>query len=301
MDNLSNILQDDIRQRQKDPLDRLNEELNKARLDPLEYVKQPPIIFSILEQSATQTVERRVFTLGNFSSITGKAKSKKTYLLSSIAAAIIGQKTIFNKFIGHDIGKNKVLYFDTEQGRWDALNVVKRILTLAGVNKDRFVGYALREFEPKTRCELIDLALMQHGDEAGFVVIDGIADLANAINDEDEATRVTSLLLKWSAIYDCHIATVIHQNKNDNFATGHLGTAVMKKAEVIISVTTDPKNKAVSYVECDLIRGGMGFERLKLSIDAYGMPMVDDIKPEIETRLTEEIRTEIIDEDNLPY
>ena len=300
MDNFSDILENDIRDRQKDPLDRLNEELTKARLDPLEYVKQPPIIFSIKEQSATQFVERRVFTLGNFSSITGKAKSKKTYLLSSIAACIIGQKELFGKFIGQDVDKNKVLYFDTEQGRWDALNVVKRILTLAGVNKDRFIGYALREYEPKMRCDLIDLALMQHGDEAGFVVIDGIADLANAINDEDEATRVTSLLLKWSAIYDCHIATVIHQNKNDNFATGHLGTAVMKKAEVIISVTTDPKNKSVSYVECDLIRGGMGFERFKLSIDSYGMPSVDDVKySKIEN--SEEERREVIDEDDVPF
>jgi hypothetical protein len=60
----------------------------------------------------------------------------------------------------------------------------------------------------------------------GFVVIDGIADLANAINDEIEASRVVSLLMRWTKIYNCHIHVIIHENKADNNATGHLGSSI---------------------------------------------------------------------------
>lgn len=63
-------------------------------------------------------------------------------------------------------------------------------------------------------------------------MIDGIADLAMAINDEIEASRVVSLLMKWTKLYNIHITLVIHQNKNDEYATGHLGSAILKRLNV---------------------------------------------------------------------
>lgn len=105
-----------------------------------------------------------------------------------------------------------------------------------------------------------------------------MADLSNGINDEDEATRVSTLLLRLTKTYNCHISTVIHQNKNDNFATGHLGSAVTKKAEIIISVTRDNSNKANSEVNCDMSRS-IDFEPFLFSINTDGLPEISGQKP----------------------
>ncbi len=254
--------------------------LKDSEVDPGQEVKKPEVIFSIRETGAMQFDLRRVFTLGNFSALIGKAKSKKTYLLSAISACIIGKKLMWDKFQGGLIeGKDLVLYFDTEQGDWDCWNVVRRIAKMAGTT-DRFKAFNLRRFTPKERCEIIEFALLMNGDEAGFVVIDGIADLATGINDEDEATRVVSLLMRWTKDYNCHIATVIHQNKNDNYATGHLGSSIMKKCEIIISVTKDPQNYAESTVECTMSRS-VDFKPFKLLINGEGMPEIDNVVLEI--------------------
>ena len=180
---------------------------------------------------------------------------------------------------GLETDKDLVLYFDTEQGDWDSWNVIRRIVLMAGTS-DKFKAFNLRRFTPLERCKIVEFALMMYGDEVGFIVIDGIADLATGINDEDEATRVVSLLMRWTKDYQCHIATVIHQNKNDNFATGHLGSAIMKKCEIIISVTKDAQNYSESTVECTMSRS-VDFKPFKLVINSEGIPEIDNVVIEL--------------------
>lgn len=240
-------------------------------------VEKPKIIFSIREQNATSFEYRRVFTRGNFSAIIGKAKSKKTFLLSAITSSILAKKMMWNKFVGQmQEDKDLILYFDTEQGEFDSWSVMKRITDMAGVTEG-FKPYNLREFTPMQRCELIEYALSVYGNRAGYVVIDGIADLANAYNDEEEASRVVTLLMKWTKIYDLHIATIIHQNKGDGYATGHLGSAIMRKCEVIVVVTKDDIDDWKSVVKCDMIRGTMAFKPFQLTINQEGIPEIDNV------------------------
>lgn len=257
--------------------DWLIDALKESEINPLAEIEKPPVLFSIVEAQAMQFINVRVFTLGNFSAIIGKAKSKKTFLLSAISASIIGNKVLWKKFKGDSIPGGKVLYFDTEQGDWDAQNVIKRICHLAGnLNTDNFKAWGLRQYSPLERCDIIEFALKVHHPNVTYVVIDGIADLANAINDEDEATRVVTLLLRWTKEYNCHISTIIHQNKNDNYATGHLGSAIMKKCEIILSVAKDAQDYTVSYVECEMSRA-MDFKKFKMQIDHNGFPVIDDV------------------------
>lgn len=239
-------------------------------IDTRKQVEKPPTILSLIEKVGTSIEYKRVFTLGNFSCFIGKAKSKKTFVLSLFTAALL-RNTRDEKFASEmPRGKDEILYFDTEQGEYDSYNVIKRIEKMAGTGL-RLRGYNLRPFSPIERCQIIEYAFKLFGEKSGYCVIDGIADLANGINDEDEATRVSTLMLKWSKIYNCHIATVIHQNKNDNFATGHLGSSIMKKAEIIISVTKIEKN--ISEISCDLSRG-IDFEAFQITINRDGIPEV---------------------------
>lgn len=243
-----------------------------SKIDTSKPVEKPPVILSIKEQSGTMSIFKRLFTLGNFSCIVGKAKSRKTFVLSMLTAALLDSDRS-GKFVPDmPLGKKEVLYFDTEQGEYDCYNVISRIERMAGT-KNHLKGYSLRQYTPAERCQIIEHAFKMWGDSVGFCVIDGIADLATAINDELESTRVSSMLLRLTKVYNCHISTVIHENKNDNFATGHLGSSVMKKAEILLSVSKCKDDKSKSEVSCDLSRG-IDFEPFEITINQEGIPQI---------------------------
>lgn len=261
----------------------LDKILKEAAINLNQAVKRPPTILTITEQNATSTIYKRVFTQGNFSCIVGKAKSKKTFLISMLTAALLKEKNIDEKFSGEmPIDKKMVLYFDTEQGDYDAYNCIKRIERMAG-SVQNLKAFALRQYSPKERCQLIEYAFKIYGDKVGYCVIDGIADLAVAINDEEEASRITTLLLRLTKTYNCHITTVLHQNKNDNYATGWLGSSIMKKAEILISVTKNEQDNSYSEVECNMSRG-IVFNKFDFYIDDNGLPIVKTKKdPKLNT------------------
>jgi hypothetical protein len=141
-------------------------------------------------------------------------------------------------------------------------------------NPDTLHTYGLRKFSPSQRLAMIEHAIYSN-DHVGFVVIDGIRDLINSINDEAEATMISSKLLKWSEERNIHIVCVLHQNKGDNNASGHLGTELVNKAETVLSVSKSPENKEISIVEAEYCRGKepepFGFE-----INEFGLPMLSE-------------------------
>jgi hypothetical protein len=239
-------------------------------------VAKPPVIIRIKSRHGSDYFYNRVFTLGNFSAITGKSKAKKTFLTSFFltTATINGY---YGKIFQGEIPSSKpgVVLFDTEQSPYDAYITAKRVWDMADGVWPNFGAFDLREFNAHERCNIIERYLAKGGDQTSYIVIDGIADLATAINDEIEASRVVSLLMRWTKIYNIHISVVIHQNKNDNYATGHLGSAILKKAECIISVTKDPDDNLRSEVTCDMIRGTSEFDMFSFSINEKGLPEVE--------------------------
>lgn len=250
--------------------------LSNAYIDLRIPVSKPPIIMRIRDIEGGETIDKRLFTLGNFSATTGKSKSKKTFLSTLFLASASLNGIVQNKIIS-DLPENKtaVLHFDTEQSRYDSWVTSMRIPKMIGYIPENFGSFDLREYSPIERCEIIESALIKFKDNLGFIVIDGIADLANAINDEIEASRVVSLLMRWTKIYNCHIHVIIHENKGDTNATGHLGSSILKKAEAIISVTKDSQDYRRSCVKCTLIRGTMDFNDFNFDINEDGLPEIE--------------------------
>ena len=259
------------KKKEEQEVNELDELLVDSSIDTAKEIKAPPTILSVVERGAGQLEYRRLFTLGNFSAIIGKAKTKKTFFLTMLASSLLSN--CHDKFMSQLNGteKKKILWFDTEQGAYDSYNTLKRVEKMAG-DISNMRAFTLRQYSPKERCGIIERAFEKWGHETAFCVIDGIADLANGINDEEEATRVATMLLRLTKIYDCHISIVIHQNKNDNFATGHLGSALMKKSEIIVSVMKNENNKYITDVNCDLSRG-IDFETFAFLIKD-GLPEV---------------------------
>ena len=113
---------------------------------------------------------------------------------------------------------------------------------------DRFYFLALRKFNPKERLAIIDDAISQI-EGLGFVVIDGIRDLVYDINSPSEATCVISKLMQWTDEYQIHLHTILHQNKSDENARGHIGTEINNKAETVIQIEKDKDDSKISKVE----------------------------------------------------
>jgi hypothetical protein len=251
---------------------KVKEWLKTAKIDPLEKIEKPPICLSIIDGES----EGVVGTMGNFSLIIGKAKSKKTFSLSLFLSAVVANQTVFGKFKGSlPENKTKVVFFDTEQSRYHVQKFYHRVCKLLGIdNPVNFEAYCLRQYNPSERLEIIDYHI-NSDPNIGFVAIDGIRDLVSSINDEEEATKTASYLLKWTESKNIHIVTVLHQNKGDENARGHLGTEMVNKAETVLSVTLDPQDRKISIVTPTYCRDREP-EIFAFTVDENGLPVLVD-------------------------
>ena len=213
-------------------------------------------------------------TLGNFSASIGKAKSKKTFNISAIVASALSGSTVLHYRSTFPENKRKILYIDTEQGRYHCQLVLKRILRLADLpeykNPDNLIMLALRKFSPKLRLAIVEQAIGTIPD-LGLVVIDGIRDFLYDINSPGESTDIISKFMQWTDDRQIHIHTILHQNKNDEHARGHIGTELNNKAETIMQIEVDKEDKTVSVVEAVHIRD-REFEPFAFRINEEAIP-----------------------------
>ena len=104
--------------------------------------------------------------------------------------------------------------------------------------------------------------------------------------------------MKLSSEYDCHICSVLHENRSNGQLRGHLGTEVINKSETVLSVT---KNGETSSVKPEYTRN--------MPFDDFTFRINDDVLPEycdapVKPALTEKLRKlfdEIIKEDSISY
>lgn len=222
-------------------------------------------------------------TFGNFSASIGKAKSKKTFNVSAIVAAALKGGTILLYSAELPENKRKILYVDTEQSPYHCLKVMERILHMAELPTDRdnenLEFLALRKYTPKERIAAVEQAIYNTPD-LGFVVIDGIRDMVYDINSPGESTRIISKLMQWTDDRQIHIHTILHQNKGDENARGHIGTELNNKAETVLLVEKDSGNSDISSVSAIHIRA-MDFEKFAFRINEQALPeLVEGYKPQ---------------------
>jgi len=227
-------------------IESLEEKLENARINPNEKIEPPKIAWEIKNNTGGFDI---LGTCGNFSAIIGKAKSRKSFLIN-IAVSSATKSGLVLDLIRSDISHQpQVIYFDTEQSKYHVQLALKRICKQINIDDPHnLTVYGLRKYEPKERLALIEHAIYNN-ENVGFVVIDGIKDLITSINDEEQATMIVSKLLKWTEERNIHIVTVLHQNKSDTNARGHVGTELINKAETVLSVTKAEGNNDISIVE----------------------------------------------------
>jgi hypothetical protein len=255
----------------------------KYKIDVREVIPPPQIAWSLTN---TQNEGEAILgTLGDFGLIIGKAKSRKSFFINIAVSTALSKDLILNRFKSYlPPDKNEVVYFDTEQSKYYVQKAVKRICSQINEPEPKNLNvFHLRSLNPSERLKFIEAEIYSN-DRIGFVVIDGIKDLVTSINDESEATMIASKLLKWSEERNIYILTVLHQNKSDTNARGHIGTELINKAQTVLSITKAENDENISIVEPQQCRDKEP-EIFAFEINEFGIPIIaEDYEVRTETK-----------------
>lgn len=251
-------------------------------VDTKSPVKYPPLALSYgVNTIKTKTGEIElpvpIGTYGNFSFVQAPPKTLKTYFISLLASVYLSGK---NKYGGDIRGYRDdkcLVHFDTEQGKFHAHRTFRRVIDMNDGNDQHcYHTFGLRTISYKHRLEFIEYYLQNKikKNKVGLVIIDGIADLCNDVNNIEQSNDVVQKIMEWSQIFNCHIVTIIHTNPgNTEKPTGHLGSFLEKKTETQIQLSKNSSNKGWISVTCKRSRG-YSFEQFSFKIDDYGLPKV---------------------------
>jgi len=163
-----------------------------------------------------------------------------------------------------------IIIFDTEQSKWHAQQAAKRVHRLMewdeNVNNDRFKYFYLSELSTEEREEAVFQSIENH--KPNFVFVDGIRDLLYNFNDIAESCKLLDKLKQCSSSNDIHICCVLHENKGDGNARGHLGSELQNKVETLLQVEKENNVTKVKGAFCKNIQ----FDDFYFRINSDGLP-----------------------------
>jgi hypothetical protein len=255
---------------------------------------RPPTALSIGQyEESGKWYDNHVHTYGEFSATVAPSKTKKSFYKSALIACYLGgqAKDYFPNIKSHRVSNDDIVIdIDTEQGKFYAQKVFRRVQIMTGFKYPNYYPFAMRSKTPEERVQFVDALLQQpkFKGKVKFISIDGIADLVENTNDILMSAAIASKVLKWTDEQGIHLHTVIHKLEGSLKPTGHLGSYILKKAETVVFLETDLDNKDVINVEHSYARG-MKFDAFSFSVNKHGLPYeVDNSKGE---RLPKNLKT----------
>lgn len=241
----------------------------KLYINPKDKLEHPPIALSCGDSFGEATP---IVTYGNFACIVGASKSMKSFFKSALLACYIGgsAQTKFDDIVGHETTGKFIIDIDTEQSEYHAQKASNRVLNMVGSDNGFYKMFALRSITPKERVQFIEWLFNEspYKNKIGLCSIDGVADLIENVNDLDKSNEITQKLMQLSADNKTAILTILHRNFDSDKPTGHLGSAILKKAESVIFVNKDHDLVTVApkYTR------NIAFQGFTFSVDNNGLP-----------------------------
>jgi len=222
--------------------------LEQLRITPEKQLKPMEFLFHLYGKPC--------FPRRELVAITGKAKSGKTFVTSMLMA--VGSLTPNPSPKGEGSicqlplkrmreEPFKVMWYDTEQSDESTQDILNnRIIPMMSNGNDATTPLALwrgaggeafnvRAVPWKERRDLLREAVTRC--KPDLVIVDGIRDLVNDINDGVLAQEVMEELMHLATEHNCCIVCVLHQNKSgeDHNLRGWIGTELMNKAFEVYS------------------------------------------------------------------
>lgn len=205
---------------------------------------------------------------GNLLCITGSEGSGKTNYLGGIISGAIcldenGIDTL-GTAIKQNLERKAVLVYDTEQSEDQLYKNLSFILKRSNLTKppEWFKAYCMVGLSRKDRMQSILQSMDKFYYQFGgihMVLIDGIADLIDGVNDEEKSVQLVEELFRLAGIYKTLIVVVLHLAPSGLKLRGHLGSEIQRKAAGILSVEKDDDNNT-SVIKALKVRDGSPLE-----------------------------------------
>ena len=196
------------------------------------------------------------FPRGDLTTVTGPAKSGKTYFISMLMACAVRHEVLGLERIREE--PLKVLWYDTEQSRYTTKRIlvdrVGRMMSLTpnpsptgegnvngegnenqGETKtsfpdEQFYVFNVRNRSTQERLEYLAQAIEVYRPD--ICIIDGIADLLEDINSGPASLEVMQRLQALAVTCHCNITSIIHLNRTGEKLNlrGWIGTVMVQKS-----------------------------------------------------------------------
>ncbi len=276
------------------------ERLEERRITPDTEIPPMEFLFELYRKPC--------FPRGELVAIAGKAKSGKTFLSSILMAGCLGKGTPFGPLkrrtwnpqtscttsITPDDevpGRLHVMWFDTEQSEESTQDILRNRIVKMLVKTDEsqesktegesnssnhpfptelFDIFNVRGVFWQERLPLLEAAIGKFRPD--LVVLDGIRDLVDDINDGVKAQAVIERLMHMASERHCCIICILHQNKgqDDRAMRGWMGTELRNKAFEVYECRRS-EEKIFSVKQTDT-RKFVIPEALSFTVDSQGLP-----------------------------
>lgn len=172
--------------------------------------------------------------LGDLSAVKAEPKMGKTTALKKIVATVLkgelGQ-------LSSNLKEPMIMWVDTEQKTADAKRIIQDVKKMTGLSYSHIdrhlLVFSLRKTDCKMMFEELKVGIKAYSPD--IVVIDGIAEFVESVNDEVEAKKLIHQLMVCSEERHCSIVCVLHENKGGSRdMKGHLGSHLKQKAALVV-------------------------------------------------------------------
>ena len=236
--------------------------LSRRKFDASTQIIPDKIYFTIEDGVNDPAV---IGTAGNFVSITGLPKARKSTIIGAMIASYIIGQPVYTFSLKIHTDKKKIAIFDTEQSEYDFkrnITAIERITGYTTAEVFTFLdAYLLREDDSVNILLLIN-EYLKNNPQTGIVVIDGLLDLIDNMNDEAASKRLIRTLKKWCKKYDILIITVLHLGKKDNSSIGHIGSASDRYAQS--TLTVEKTKEGNTTITGKYLRSAKDFEQIEI-------------------------------------
>lgn len=190
-----------------------------------------------------------VSSQGNVTTISGGVKAGKSAVTGVILAGALSETgESVDGFPRLRVAPNPshraVIHIDTEQSKYKHQKNIKSVLARLSANDTpkHLLSYNVRGMQVldcQTFLKEIFQAAASKFNGIHLIVIDGIADFINDVNDSVAAFEIIQLLMNLSEEFATSIIVIIHTNPNSEKERGTLGSICLRKSESILTIKKD--------------------------------------------------------------
>jgi KaiC/GvpD/RAD55 family RecA-like ATPase len=246
--------------------------LERRRITPESIIPHRRFLFRLFGKPC--------FPRGELVAVTGRAKSGKTFVTSILMTLAVCREVLGIR--REEDQRLRVLWMDTEQSEESTQEILcERIMKLwqrSGAQdeicdnfpSDMFDIFNVRADFWQNRLPMLEAAIEHYRPD--LVILDGIRDLVNDINDGVLSQEIIERLMHLASDGECCIVSILHQNKasEDKNLRGWIGTELTYKSFEVYECSKDTDR--IFSVKQTMTRKYDIDEVLQFVVDAEGLP-----------------------------